>query len=77
MTPATGLLPNKMKHGEEWEREGSVSYFDNGKLRVCDGCWRSHSRRQQPPCRAAERVSSLFPPAVRPSRTASRPAVQS
>ena len=26
--PAKGLLPNKLEHGEEWEREGSVSYFE-------------------------------------------------
>jgi len=30
--PAKGLLPNKREHGEEWEREGSVSYFDAGRL---------------------------------------------
>jgi formylglycine-generating enzyme required for sulfatase activity len=35
--PATGLLLNKMKHGEEWEREGSVSYFDGGKLVFATG----------------------------------------
>ena len=35
--PVTGLLPNKMKHGEEWEREGSVSYFDAGKLLFATG----------------------------------------
>jgi len=35
--PATGLLPNKRQHGEEWEREGSVSYFDGGKLIYASG----------------------------------------
>ena len=35
--PARGLLPNKLKHGEEWEREGSVSYFDNGTLIFASG----------------------------------------
>ena len=35
--PAKGLLPNKREHGEEWEREGSVSYFENGKLIFASG----------------------------------------
>jgi formylglycine-generating enzyme required for sulfatase activity len=35
--PAKGLLPNKRAHGEEWEREGSVSYFDGGKLVFASG----------------------------------------
>jgi hypothetical protein len=35
--PATGLLPNKLKHGKEWEREGSVSYFEDGKLLFASG----------------------------------------
>jgi formylglycine-generating enzyme required for sulfatase activity len=35
--PARGLLPNKREHGEEWEREGSVSYFDGGKLIFASG----------------------------------------
>jgi len=35
--PAKGILPNKLKHGEEWEREGSVSYFDGGRLRFAGG----------------------------------------
>ena len=35
--PARGLLPNKRQHGEEWEREGSVSYFDAGKLMFASG----------------------------------------
>jgi formylglycine-generating enzyme required for sulfatase activity len=34
---ATGLFPNKMKHGREWEREGSVSYFEGGRLRFASG----------------------------------------
>jgi formylglycine-generating enzyme required for sulfatase activity len=32
-----GILPNKLKHGVEWEREGSMSYFENGKLRFAGG----------------------------------------
>jgi hypothetical protein len=35
--PVRGLLPNKMKHGEEWERPGSISYFDGGKLIFASG----------------------------------------
>ena len=35
--PAKGLLPNKREHGEEWEREGSMSYFEGGKLRFASG----------------------------------------
>jgi len=35
--PAKGLLPNKREHGEEWERPGSVSYFDAGKLIFASG----------------------------------------
>jgi len=35
--PVMGLLPNKMKHGREWEREGSVSYFEGGRLRFASG----------------------------------------
>lgn len=35
--PAKGLLPNKREHGDEWEREGSVSYFDRGKLVFASG----------------------------------------
>jgi formylglycine-generating enzyme required for sulfatase activity len=35
--PVTGLLPNKLKHGKDWEREGSVSYFDQGKLLFASG----------------------------------------
>src|SRR5688500_1819391 len=35
--PVKGLLPNKREHGEEWEREGSVSYFDGGKLLFASG----------------------------------------
>ena len=35
--PAKGLLPNKREHGEEWEREGSVSYYEDGKLRFASG----------------------------------------
>src|SRR5687767_11493972 len=35
--PVSGLLPNVRKHGPEWEREGSVSYFENGQLRFAGG----------------------------------------
>ena len=35
--PVKGLLPNKREHGEAWEREGSVSYFEGGKLRFASG----------------------------------------
>jgi formylglycine-generating enzyme required for sulfatase activity len=35
--PIKGLLPNKREHGEEWEREGSVSYFEGGKLIFASG----------------------------------------
>ena len=35
--PAKGLLPNKREHGEEWEREGSVSYFEDGRLMFASG----------------------------------------
>lgn len=35
--PATGLLPNKMKHGREWERPGTVSFFEQGRLRFSSG----------------------------------------
>ncbi|HXE80007.1 MAG TPA: CotH kinase family protein [Vicinamibacterales bacterium] len=31
--PETGLLPNKLKHGREWERPGTVSFFEGGRLR--------------------------------------------
>ena len=35
--PRTGLLPNKMKHGREWERPGTVSFFEDGRLRFSGG----------------------------------------
>jgi formylglycine-generating enzyme required for sulfatase activity len=37
--PANGILTrqNIMKHGEEWEREGSVSYFDGGRMLFASG----------------------------------------
>ncbi len=35
--PAKGLLSNKREHGEEWEREGSVSYYEAGTLRFASG----------------------------------------
>ena len=37
LDPESGLLPNKMKHGKEWEREGSVSFFDGGRLLFASG----------------------------------------
>ena len=35
--PKTGLIPNKLKHGIEWEREASVSYFKDGRLVFASG----------------------------------------
>src|SRR5688572_19273172 len=35
--PQKGLLPNKREHGEEWEREGSVSFYEGGELRFASG----------------------------------------
>jgi len=35
--PAKGILPNKHEHGVEWEREGSVSYFEDGRLLFAGG----------------------------------------
>jgi formylglycine-generating enzyme required for sulfatase activity len=35
--PDTGILANKLEHGVGWEREGSVSYFDDGKLLFASG----------------------------------------
>ena len=35
--PATGLLPNKLQHGMDWEREASVSYFKDGRLVFASG----------------------------------------
>jgi len=35
--PATGLLPNRLKHGREWERPGTVSFFEDGRLRFSSG----------------------------------------
>jgi formylglycine-generating enzyme required for sulfatase activity len=50
--PKKGLLANVHQHGSEWEREGSVSYFDNGKLLFASGVGvRIHgggSRRSSP-----------------------------
>jgi formylglycine-generating enzyme required for sulfatase activity len=37
LDPATGLIPNKKQHGEEWERPGSMSYFDKGRLVFASG----------------------------------------
>ena len=50
--PAKGILFNKLQHGDEWEREGSVSYFEDGKLLFASGVGvRIHggSSRQQAP----------------------------
>jgi len=30
--PGTGILANKMRHGRAWERQGWVSFFEDGKL---------------------------------------------
>ena len=35
--PARGILANKHEHGMEWEREGSVSYFEDGRLMFAGG----------------------------------------
>ena len=35
--PARGILANVMEHGEEWERPGSVSFFEGGQLRFATG----------------------------------------
>jgi formylglycine-generating enzyme required for sulfatase activity len=35
--PAEGIVPNKLKRGAEWEREGSVSYFEDGRLLFASG----------------------------------------
>ena len=45
----------------DWEREGSVSYFEDGQAAVCVGRGRAHSRWQQPDQRAAAGVSPVFP----------------
>jgi formylglycine-generating enzyme required for sulfatase activity len=33
----TGILTNKLEHGADWEREGSVAYFEGGQLRFASG----------------------------------------
>jgi hypothetical protein len=35
--PVRGLLASKTKHGRDWEREGSVSYFEGGRLIFASG----------------------------------------
>ncbi len=35
--PSTGLWPNKLKKGPEWERPATVSYFDGGRLLFASG----------------------------------------
>lgn len=37
LNPGTGIIPNKLEHGAEWEREGSVSYFEGGRLLFASG----------------------------------------
>ena len=32
-----GILTNKRKHGPDWEREGSLAYFEGGRLRFAGG----------------------------------------
>ena len=33
----TGILDNKLKHGPDWEREGSVAYYEGGRLLFASG----------------------------------------
>jgi formylglycine-generating enzyme required for sulfatase activity len=33
----TGILENKLKHGREWEREGSLAYYEGGRLLFASG----------------------------------------
>jgi hypothetical protein len=35
--PGRGILANVLEHGREWERPGTVAYFDNGQLRFATG----------------------------------------
>jgi hypothetical protein len=35
--PKTGILANVMEHGREWERAGSIAFFDRGQLRFATG----------------------------------------
>jgi hypothetical protein len=33
----TGILENKLRHGRDWEREGSVAYYEGGRLLFASG----------------------------------------
>jgi hypothetical protein len=35
--PERGILANVLEHGREWERPGTVAYFDDGRLRFATG----------------------------------------
>jgi hypothetical protein len=35
--PRTGLWPNKLKRGQDWEKPATVSYFDGGRLLFASG----------------------------------------
>jgi hypothetical protein len=53
--PATGIIANARKHGNEWERPGWVSFFENGRLvystgagvRIHGGSSRETTKRPQ------------------------------
>ena len=53
--PATGLLPNRRKHGGDWERPGWVSFLENGRVlhsagvgvRIHGGSSRENPRQRQ------------------------------
>ena len=34
---STGILANRLEHGQDWERSGTVSYFEHGRLRFSSG----------------------------------------
>jgi Sulfatase-modifying factor enzyme 1/CotH kinase protein len=35
--PARGILANVLEHGRDWERPGTVAYFDDGQLKFATG----------------------------------------
>ena len=35
--PARGILANVLEHGRDWERPGTVAYFDDGRLQFATG----------------------------------------